>query len=138
MYLEADVLYAHLKPEDWLKADAERILAKAENYTTSAATVVEIEIVSLRDFGADFSLSVLSRLKAVKNLEMLPLATVVQEKAVEVRKIHGLSIFDSIHAGVCLVNGYELVSTDPVFDKVQGLVRIDPRDIGGASEESSS
>ncbi len=138
MYLEADVLYAYLKPADWLKAVAERILGKDDKFITSAATVIEIEIVSLRDFSSDFSLSVLSKLKSIKNLEMLPITTDNLDKAVEVRRSYGLSIFDSIHASVCLINGEKLVSTDPVFDKVTGLERIDPRNVNGDYKTNES
>jgi len=130
MYLEADVLYAHLKPEDWLKVDAERVLAKRKRFVTSAGTVIEIEIVSLRDFGSNFSLSALGRLRRIRNLEILPLTTDILEKAVELRKAFTLGIFDSIHAAVCLSKRKKLVSTDPIFDRVKGLVRIDPRHIG--------
>lgn len=137
MYLEADVLYACLKPADWLKADAERILGKDEKFITSAATVIEMEIVSLRDFGSDFSLSVLTKLKSIKNLEMLPITTDNLDKAVEIRKSYGLSIFDSIHASVCLISGEKLVSTDPVFDKIKDLIRIDPRDVNSQDKSEN-
>jgi predicted nucleic acid-binding protein len=127
MYLEADILYAYLKPTDWLKTYAEKILSKKEKFITSVATVIEIEIVSLRDFGSEFSLSVLPRLKSIKNLEILPLTVEIQEKAAEVRKTYGLSIFDSIHAAICLLKKVKLISSDVIFDKIKGLERIDPR-----------
>lgn len=129
MYLEADVLYSHLKPEDWLKPDAERVLLKGRKFITSIATVVEIEIISLRDFNQKFSLSVFPKLKGLKNLKILPLTLEAEEKAVEVRKKYELSIFDSIHAAICLIRKEKIVSTDPVFDKVDNLERIDPRNL---------
>lgn len=129
MYLEADVLYSYLKPQDWLKADAERILSKETRFSTSLATVIEIEIISLRDFDANFSQAVLSRLKHLKNLKFLPIDLAILEKAVQIRRNHNLTIFDSIHAASCLIKNLELISTDPIFDKVAGLKRADPRNL---------
>lgn len=129
MYLEADVLYSYLKPDDWLKADAERILNKKTKFTTSVVTAIEIEIVSQRDFDPEFSLSVLSRLKHLKNLEIIPLESAILEKSIQIRRKHNLTIFDSIHAANCLAKNLEMISTDPIFDKVLGLKRIDPRSL---------
>jgi predicted nucleic acid-binding protein len=135
VYLDADVLYSYLKPEDWLKPFAENILDKKEKFITSIVTVIEIEIVSLRELGSTFSLSVLSRLKTLKNLEILPLSIDVLEKSVELRKLYGLSIFDSIHAATCLLNNVEIISSDSIFDKVKGLERIDPRNFESFKQE---
>jgi predicted nucleic acid-binding protein len=135
VYLDADVLYSYLKPEDWLKPFAENILDKKDKFITSIVTVIEIEIVSLRELGSTFSLSVLSRLKTLKNLEILPLSIDVLEKSVELRKLYGLSIFDSIHAATCLLNNVEIISSDSIFDKVKGLERIDPRNFESFKQE---
>jgi len=72
---------------------------------------------------------ILGRLRRIRNLEILPSTADVLEKAVELRKASTLGIFDSIHAAVCLSKREKLVSTDPIFDGVKGLVRIDPRHI---------
>jgi len=80
-------------------------------------------------------LSVLSRLKTLKNLEILPLSIDVLEKSVELRKLYGLSIFDSIHAATCLLNNVEIISSDSIFDKFKGLERIDPRNFESFKQE---
>ena len=129
MYVEADLLYSLIKPEDWLKPLSERFFKKTkQKLCTSSITVTEIEIVARREVGIDFSDRILEAIKlSVKNIEILPLTEKVLTRAVNIRKAHGLNIFDSIHAATCLENKEVIVSTDHVFDVVKGLKRIDPR-----------
>ncbi len=55
----------------------------------------------------------------MKNLEITLLPTDILEKSVEVRRNYNLSIFDSIHAGVCLIKEKRLVSTTPFPTKLK-------------------
>jgi len=126
MYVEADVLYSILKESDWLKEDARRVMKN--NVKTSVITIVEIEIVSKRDFGDEFSNSVFDKLSKMKNLKIVDLNEKIIEKGVEYRKKFGLNIFDSLHAATSFVLKEGIVSTDKVYDIVEGLERIDPRD----------
>ncbi len=129
MYIEADILYSYLKPTDWLKACSAKILNKYNNLKTSAITITEIELVSKRDFGEQFSNSVLERVKDIKNLKFLALDISILKKAVEYRKKYGLNIFDSIHAASAFKIKKEIISTDNIYDIIEGMKRKDPRQI---------
>jgi len=126
MYVGVDVLYAYLKESDWLKESAEKILKK--KVKTSVITIVEVEIVAKRDFGDEFANSVFERLKELKSLEIVSLEPKILEKAVEFRINFGLNIFDSLHAASAFVLDEEIVSSDRVYDIVEGIERIDPRE----------
>ena len=131
MYVEADLIYSLIKPEDWLKPVSEKLFKKLskEKLFTSVITVTEIEIVSRREIGIEFSDKVLELIESrIKNIEFIPLTKEILKRAVEVRKKHGLNIFDSLHSATCLVHKEEILSTDKVFDFVKDLKRIDPRD----------
>ena len=126
MYVDADVLYAYLKPTDWLKEFTGKILK--EKVITSSVTIMELEIVSKKDFDETFSNQVLERLKKIKNLEIANLDQKVLEKAVQLRKKHGLGIFDSIHVATALIRKRDIISSDLMFERVKELKRIDPRE----------
>ena len=72
MYVEADMLYSYLKPSDWLKEYALKVVDKYK-LSTSVITIVEIELVSKRDFGNDFANSVGENIEKLKNLRIIPL-----------------------------------------------------------------
>ena len=126
MYVDADVLYAHLKPSDWLKKHAQHIIGKG--LSTSAITITELEIVSKRDFGDEFSQSVAGNVLTIKNLEVISLNRQLLRKSAELRKKYKLSIFDAIHAATAIQDGGVIVSSDQMFDTVRELVRKDPRE----------
>ncbi|MEM3087137.1 MAG: type II toxin-antitoxin system VapC family toxin [Halobacteria archaeon] len=129
--LDIDVLYAHLKPSDWLKSAAGGVVSRVENGEmaayTSAISVVELELVSRRDFDRRFSQQVLGRLRAIRGLELRDLTEAVLETAASVRSRADLGIFDAIHAATALKGDRAIVSTDAAFDRVVGLKRVDPR-----------
>lgn len=132
--IDIDVLYAYLKPTDWLKASSNAIISKIESGVldgyTSIIAVTELEIVSKRDFDVSFSNSIYANIKEIKNIGLKVLTEDVVSKAVGIREKYGLNIFDSIHAATALLNDKIMISTDDVFDDVKGLNRIDPRTIG--------
>ena len=128
MYVEADVLYAYLKPTDWLKKESTNVL-EGFKVTTSVITVSEIEFVAKRDFDEQFANDVLENLEKLKNLRFIPLKIDILRKAVDFRKRFGLNIFDAIHAATAFIIKKDLVSTDRVYDIVDGIKRVDPREI---------
>lgn len=127
MYVDADVLYAHLKPTDWLKKYAEHILA-LPNLTTSIITVIELELIARRDFDEPFAHSILSRLKKLKNLTFIDLNETITSEASTLRKKYGLNIFDALHLSTAISAKEQIiVSSDHMFDTVRELERKDPR-----------
>ena len=126
MYLDADVLYAYLKPTDWLKNYALKVI-KHPNLITSSITILELEIISKRDFDLEFSTNVLSKVKLLSNLKIVEFNEQIQEKAVELRKKHQINIFDSIHAATTILKNEIIISSDLAFDSIKELKRKDPR-----------
>lgn len=122
------MLYSYLKPTDWLKKYAEKILKKFK-LITSIITITEIEIVAKREFGDEFANSVLKNLEKLKNLEIVPLDIEISKKAVEFRAKFGLNIFDALHAATAFKLKKDIVSTDRKYDLIDELKRIDPREI---------
>lgn len=128
MYIEADLLYAYLKPTDWLKQYAEIIITKCD-LKTSVITITEIEFVSKRDFDDAFANSVLEKLEKLKNLKFIPLEINILKNAVELRKKYGLNIFDALHAATASNLKEEIISSDKAFDKIDEITRIDPKEL---------
>tara|TARA_Y100000310_G_C20604432_1_gene774775 strand:- start:473 stop:841 length:369 start_codon:yes stop_codon:yes gene_type:complete len=121
------MFYANLKPSDWLKKHAEKIL-KEKDLVTSSVTILELELIAKRDFDEDFSNEVLMRLQGLKNLRILNLSEKVLVKAVELRKEYKLNIFDSVHMATAIVTKEDIISSDNMFDLVDGVKRKDPRE----------
>jgi len=53
----------------------------------------------------------------------------ILKKSVEFRKKFGLNIFDSVHAASAFELKEKIVSTDNVYDIVEGVERVDPREV---------
>lgn len=126
MYVDADVLYAYLKPTDWLKSFSQRILAK--KVITSSATIMELEFVARRDFGEEFADQILERVKEIKNITLVDLNPEILEMSVKIRKEYKLNIFDAVHVATAIVHKEDIVSSDLMFERVKEVKRIDPRE----------
>ena len=135
MYVEADMLYSYLKPSDWLKEYAMKVIDKYK-LSTSVITIVEIELVSKRDFGDDFANSIAENLEKLKNLEFIPLKVNVVKKAIEYRKKFGLNIFDSLHAASAFVLKKDILSTDRAYDLIDEIKRVDPREFVSIEDDN--
>jgi predicted nucleic acid-binding protein len=60
-------------------------------------------------------------------MSILPIQCGVFGKAAEIRQKHDLSYYDSLHAAVAYFSDDKtIISTDPKYDDVPGLKRIDP------------
>lgn len=116
--MDSDFLLALLKPDDWLKGGAERILRTYKGKLwTSIVTLAEVVMVG-RAFGLDSERMVSDMLDIVEVSE--------SDKGVALRAAvfisrHGLSTFDAFHAA--FAEDGEIISSDGVYDKV-GLHRI--------------
>lgn len=137
MLIETDIILAHIKESDWLKPYATVIL--------EAATRGEIKLYASRELihelyyvasRLDMSLSIiLERIVALSKLngiEWIPTTLDVDLTALTLMSEYGLtSIFDAYHAATTLLYDPDkmIVSTDRVYDRVPGLIRVDPREL---------
>jgi len=136
MMIETDVLYAHVKSDDWLKPTAEKLMERIARgdfgaVSTSREVLHELYYVSMEE-GTDLE-SYIARLVAltsIPNLNYLDTTSEIDILAATLMKQFNLtSIFDAYFAATALnaVPDHTIISTDEVFDKVTGIKRRDPR-----------
>ncbi len=76
--------------------------------------------------GRNEAVKVMERIKPL-GLRILPLTEDVLIKSTELlAKYPKLNIFDSIHLAHTILEGERILSTDRLFDEVEGVVRVDP------------
>lgn len=136
MMIEADILYAHVKRDDWLKAAAEKLLRRMVRgdfgvVLTSREVLHELYYVSMEEgVTLEMYISRLAALTALPNLKYLDTTSEIDILAATLMKQFKLdSIFDAYYAATALnaVPDRTIASTDDVFDKVTGIKRVDPR-----------
>jgi len=129
VYLDTDIVLSQIKKRDWLKDIVRRKLSEIyENLSTSAITVVECQIVLLREESRGEAIKVMERIESLK-LRILSLTKEVLTKSTELlSKYPKLNIFDSIHLAHAILEGERIPSTDHVFNGIKEVVRIDPLD----------
>lgn len=136
MMIETDMLYAHIKSDDWLKPTAEKLLERIARgdfgaVSTSREVLHELYYVSMEE-GADLD-SYIARLVAltsIPNLNFLDTTSEIDILAATLMKQFNLtSTFDAYFAATALnsVADHTIISTDETFDKVTGIKRRDPR-----------
>ena len=114
VYADTDFFLALMKPGDWLKDNAEKILRRYRgNITTSETTFLELLIVA-KKYGLD-PIRVTAAVMAITGIE----AEVPLRAAYYMRE-HGLNAFDAFHAAKC---GGVIISSDRVYEKA-GIRRI--------------
>ena len=127
MYLDADVLLAILKPTDWLKPYVKIELIDAPK--TSALAVIEAEIVLAREYDRKNVLQVIDKIESLK-IEILELdKETLKQSTILLKKYPRLNIFDSVHAGFAALKKEKVLSTDHIFDTIEGIERVDPRNL---------
>lgn len=136
--VETDILYAYVKKEDWLKKVARSIVLKIEKgefetVYASREALHEMYYVSREEgVSVDEYISRVIALTNIKNLVFLETTHEIDLLALTLMKQYGLeSIFDAYYAATALnqVPDHSIISTDTVFDRIPGIVRIDPREI---------
>jgi len=138
MMIETDMLYAHVKSEDWLKPIAEKLIERIAHgdlgiISTSREALHELYYVSIEE-GVDLE-SYISRLVALTSIPNLTYLDTTSEidilAATLMRQFNLTSIFDAYFAATALnaVPDHTIISTDAVFDRVTGIKRRDPRTI---------
>ncbi|WP_456474860.1 PIN domain-containing protein [Candidatus Pyrohabitans sp.] len=127
MYLDTDIILSQLKKQDWLKENVKKKLGEVEeNLKTSAITAVECQIVLIREDSRRNALEVLEGIKKL-GVEVLPLTEEILQLSNELLKKHQkLNIFDSLHLAHVLHEGEKIMSTDSLFDEIEGVERVDP------------
>ena len=124
MYVDTVLLVAILKPNDRHKSFSEQIINSKENLYTSAATLIELEIVVKREISDFLSKSILTIIaEKIPRLKIIPFDQKTLQKSLELRKKYELGIYDSIHAATCLLKDKKIASTDHIFDKIPGIER---------------
>ncbi|MBI4043511.1 MAG: PIN domain-containing protein [Candidatus Diapherotrites archaeon] len=127
MYVDSDVLFALLKPNDRHYSFAAYVCALKDRFYCSAAALMEVEIVVKREISDYASQHVLEALKQkMPSLNIVSLDQKTFLKSQELRQQLGLGIFDSIHAATALAKDKRMASTDHIFDHVRGLECIRP------------
>jgi len=136
LMIETDVLYAHVKTDDWLKPAAEKLMRRIARgdlgvVLTSREVLHELYYVSMEEgVTLESYISRLAALTALPNVKYLDTTSEIDILAATLMKQFRLgSIFDAYYAATALnaVPDHTVVSTDEVFDNVAGIKRIDPR-----------
>ncbi len=127
MYVDVDVLYAYIKPKDWLKSHVSNIIGKYK-LITSVISILELELASKRDFDSEFSLQIFDLLAGIKDLHIVPLTKEIAALAAQLRKTNRLNTFDAIHGATALYYKKRIISSDLLFDTIADLKRRDPRE----------
>jgi predicted nucleic acid-binding protein len=136
--IEADMLYAHVKTDDWLKPTAEKLMRRIVRgefgvVFTSREVLHELYYVSMEEgVPLESYISRLAALTALPNLRYLDTTSEIDLLAATLMRQFKLnSIFDAYYAATALnaVEDHTIASTDEVFDRVTGVKRIDPRNL---------
>jgi len=145
--IETDVLFSHLKDEDWLKEDAELILANVASGGLGEVRVSREAIHELYYLLARIGhppaeiLSKVGALTRIENLSWVATTTDDDLLALSLITTYRLSsVFDSYHAAACLLQDpqHTMVSTDKTYEKIPRIKRVDPRDLAEQIREKSS
>ena len=134
--IETDMLYAHVKKDDWLKPAAEKLMRRIVRgelgvVVTSRQVLHELYYVSMEE-GVELEsyISRLAALTSIPNLRYLDTTPEIDILAATLMKQFRLnSIFDAYYAATALnaVADHTIISTDEAFDAVTGIKRLDPR-----------
>jgi predicted nucleic acid-binding protein len=145
--IETDILFSHIKDDDWLKDDAETILrhvvsGKFGEVQVSREAIHELYYLLARTghTPADI-LSKVGALTRIANLSWASTTTDHDLLALSLVTTYGLSsIFDSYHAATCLLEDpeHKMVSTDEAYDRIPRITRIDPRKLAAQIREEES
>ncbi len=132
MYLDTDVFLAAIKPKDWLNEFAKQLQKVPETKYTSALTLIEIELVLIREphFGDAFEIPALIR-NAFPEIQVKTLDEIVFKNSLDLRRKYGLTTFDAIHAATAQAHDSRIASSDGQYDRIPGLTRIGPKERAG-------
>ncbi|MEE8400774.1 MAG: PIN domain-containing protein [Candidatus Hydrothermarchaeaceae archaeon] len=129
--IELDLLIAFVNSSDRHHQAADRIFRKIKegdlkDVSAASSAYLEYELVhrSKRYVTEDIRKEI-SSFKNFPNLGEKPLTSAVITLAMRLREaVKAMTYFDSMHASTALLYDGEIISADPIYDKVDGLTRI--------------
>jgi len=138
MLIESDLFIAYMKKEDWLKESATKIFRAVEEgrltgIQASSEVFHEIYYVFSDYAPLNTILRNQARMATLENITYIDATREIYLSAIELMNTYGVtSIFDAIYAATTLtekVPDNMIISTDSVYEKIRGIMRIDPREV---------
>lgn len=123
---------AAIKKKDRIKSTAEAILEKVDNgqlkgIYASTATLQEIVFWFYnRQLFSDLTKAV-NILSHLRNIQWIPVSSEICLTASLLMSEYGISPFDAYHAATALSRDKTILSTEHIYDKIKGLIRITPQ-----------
>lgn len=131
--IELDLLIAFVNSSDRHHRAADRIFRKIragelKDVSAASSAYLEYELVHRsRRYVAEDIRKEISSFKNFPKLGEEPLTSEVIAEAMRLREaIKAMTYFDSMHASTALLYDGDIISTDAIYDKVDGLTRIGP------------
>ncbi|MCD6244519.1 MAG: type II toxin-antitoxin system VapC family toxin [Candidatus Korarchaeota archaeon] len=129
--MENDVIFAYMNESDENHQAAVKIFQKLREgklrVDISGITLLEMELIYRSQRRESELLKVMSALLSLPNVGFIPLTPEIVITSIRLREKIGLSFFDSHYAATALYLDGRIISFDEAYDKVPGLVRMDPR-----------
>ncbi len=129
--IESDLLLAGIKKEDRLKPAAEKILDKIDageikGVYASIASIQEIIFWFYnRQLYSELSRAV-NVLTHLRNVEWINLTPEICLTASLLINEYKTSPFDAYHIATAISKDKTILSTEHIYDKIKGIIRIDP------------
>ena len=83
----------------------------------------------MREYPRDLAVSAFEEIKK-KGIKLLPISVdVIEESTKMLKEYSKLNIFDSVHLANAILRKEGILSTDSLFDKIEGIKRTDPRTV---------
>lgn len=131
--MENDVIFAFMNEKDRNHDTAVRVFEKLKNgelkVDLSGITLLEMELIYRTQGRESELLRIMAALLTLPNVNFVPLTPEIVITSIRLRERVGLSFFDSHYAATALYLDGKVISFDEAYDKVPGLIRIDPREI---------
>jgi predicted nucleic acid-binding protein len=138
MLIENDMILAFYKKNDHLKTHATRLFSRIEEGELGSVLVpsifsIELYYVLRNLTGVSSVRDIISHVVTFPNISVVPSTIDHQLAALYLLENYRLgSIFDAIYAAVSLSHDnpdHTIVSTDRIYDRIEGLTRLDPTNI---------
>lgn len=134
--IELDLLIAFVNASDRHHQVANRIFQKImtgeiKEVKTASSAYLEYELIDRsRGYLVEDTRREISSFKNFPNLGEKPLTAKIIIEAMRLREtINAMTYFDSLHASTAMHSDGEIISLDDIYDKVEGLTRIEPSKI---------
>jgi hypothetical protein len=136
--IENDMILVYYKKKDHLKPIADRLFSKIKQGKLGKVLIpsifsVELYYILRNIIGIASVRDINSHLITFPNLSIIPSTIDHQIGALFLMDNYQLtSIFDAIYASVALSNEYPdkiIISSDQIYDRVEGLKRLNPNDV---------